>query len=163
LAIADHLSVGSLILSDINDQALDFAMINAAVQGRSVQRERSDLLHNVKGNFDLIIANPPYMSDPSKRAYREGGGPLGLELGFRIVTEGAPRLAAGGALYLYTGVPICAGSDPLLAYVERNLSQSEFSLSYSEIDPDVFGEELVRPEYSAVDRIAAVSLVLIRH
>ena len=34
------------------------------------------------------------------------------------------------------------------------------SLSYREIDPDVFGEELARPVYRDVDRIALVAAVI---
>jgi hypothetical protein len=33
---------------------------------------------------------------------------------------------------------------------------------YEEIDPDVFGEELERPAYAHVDRIAAVGLTVIK-
>jgi hypothetical protein len=34
--------------------------------------------------------------------------------------------------------------------------------SYRELDPDVFGEELLEPAYARAERIAAVSLVVQR-
>ena len=37
-----------------------------------------------------------------------------------------------------------------------------FEVSYREIDPDVFGEELEREDYADVERIAVVGLVAVR-
>ena len=34
------------------------------------------------------------------------------------------------------------------------------SLRYDEIDPDIFGEELERPRYAEVERIAAIGAVI---
>jgi methylase of polypeptide subunit release factors len=115
----------------------------------------------VDGQFDLILANPPYLADPARRAYRDGGGTLGLELGLRIVREGIARLAPGGTLFLYTGAPIMGGVDRFRFEAEQILTASRFDHRYSEIDPDVFGEELDMPAYGEADRIAAVALMVI--
>ncbi len=112
--------------------------------------------------FDLILANPPYLVDRAERAYRHGGGALGFALSERIVAEGAPRLAPGGRLVLYTGAPIVAGNDPFRAAAERALAPLGWPAEYRELDPDVFGEELGEPAYAAVERIAAVALVVQR-
>ena len=72
------------------------------------------------------------------------------------------HLAPGGRLLLYTGVAIVDGCDPLLAELEALLKRFDGSWTYREIDPDVFGEELARPVYADVDRIAAVGLVATR-
>ncbi len=51
---------------DISPAALDVAKANArrlGVQGRS-RFYRSDFLQDVKGRYDLIVANPPYISAP---------------------------------------------------------------------------------------------------
>src|SRR4029079_9480220 len=62
---------GSLVLSDINRQALRYCRVNAAINEiSSVEVVESDLFEAVPGLFDLIIANPPYLVDPSARLYR---------------------------------------------------------------------------------------------
>jgi methylase of polypeptide subunit release factors len=43
---------------DINPQALRLTRINAALAGVQLKRSHSDLLKNVEGEFDLIVANP---------------------------------------------------------------------------------------------------------
>jgi len=58
----------------------------------------------------------------------------------------------------YTGVAIVDGMDPLLAELVPALSNAGLDWRYEEIDPDVFGEELLQPAYRDVDRIAAVGL-----
>jgi len=86
------------------DRALELAAINAAAQRRKTEMVESNLFSALEGGFDLILANPPYLADPGKRAYRDGGGPLGLDLGLRIIREGIERLSKGGVLLLYFGI-----------------------------------------------------------
>jgi hypothetical protein len=116
----------------------------------------------VEGDFDLIVANPPYMADPSERAYRHGGGPLGAGLSLRIVEQALPRLTPGGSLVLYTGVAMVDGRDPFLEALEPWRDSPDFGWTYKELDPDVFGEELLTPGYQDVERIAVVALVVTR-
>jgi hypothetical protein len=54
------------------------------------------------------------------------------------------------------------GEDPFLAELQPLLATPGFDWSYAEIDPDVFGEELERPVYAHIDRIAAVGLIATR-
>ncbi|WP_163010194.1 methyltransferase, partial [Pseudomonas viridiflava] len=59
---------------DINPKALHFAQANAVVAGlQNMECCHSDILSGLTGNFDLIVANPPYMKDAKRRAYRHGG------------------------------------------------------------------------------------------
>ena len=118
----------------------------------------SDLLSAVDGEFDLILANPPYLIDADQRAYRHGGGPLGAGLSLAILDAALQRLAPGGTLLLYTGVAMLDNQDPFLAEVRRRLQGGAFSWTYREVDPDVFGEELLGGAYVKCDRIAAVVL-----
>jgi len=158
---APHAQVSAV---DINPLALRYTAINAALAGvANVSVEPSDLLAGITGTFDLIVANPPYMLDASKRTYRHGGGTLGAELSLRIVDQACQRLDAGGTLLLYTGVAIVEGRDALLETVRERLQGSAFSWVYREVDPDVFGEQLLEPGYQQVERIAAVALTLTRH
>ena len=152
-----------VILGDINPKALRYAQVNAAMGGwPHVECVASDILDGVVEAPEVIIANPPYLVDALARTYRNGCGPLGLELGVRIVRDAMSRLAPGGMLAMYSGAPIIAGRDPLLAEIEPLLAAHHASYSYQEIDPDVFGEELESSAYAKVDRIAAVTLVAVK-
>jgi release factor glutamine methyltransferase len=148
-----------LVLTDINDIALQMARLNAEAAGVfNVTTLHSDLFANVEGAFDMIVANPPYLNDPLERAYRHGGGELGSGLSLRIAQAAKDRLAPGGTLLMYTGSPIVGGVDRLLQAIEEDFASSDLRWSYEEADPDVFGEELETAAYSTVDRIAAVVL-----
>ena len=162
-ALASDRCVPQLVLADINPQALLHARANAALARlERVTFVESDLYARVEGDFDLIVANPPYLVDPSARTYRNGGGRLGGGLSERIVTEGLERLAPGGRLLLYTGAAIVDGMDPLFEALQATLQQRGWPFSYRELDPDVFGEELEQPAYGQTDRIAAVGMVVQR-
>lgn len=146
-----------VVAVDINDQALCCTRVNAALAGTAnVVARWSDLLTGVDGDFDLIVANPPYLLDRDERVYRHGGGGLGEGLSLAIAGLAATRLAPGGTLLLYTGSAICGGVDRLRALVAARLQAAGLEWGYQEIDPDVFGEELLEPAYAEADRIAAV-------
>lgn len=148
---------------DINPRALRMTAVNAELAGlNNVSVYHSDVLASVEGQFDLIVANPPYMNDDRQRAYRHGGGALGEQLSVRIVSESLGRLALGGSLVLYTGVAMVAGGDPFLEVVKPLLSNDAYGWTYRELDPDVFGEELDKPGYERVERIAVVALCVTR-
>jgi methylase of polypeptide subunit release factors len=154
---------GVVTLSDINRRALRFSRINAAINAvRDVAIIESDLFANIDGDFDLIVANPPYLVDPLARVYRHGGGKLGFGLSIRIVEEGVSRLSPGGRLLLYTGSAIVNGTDVFREALLSCLASRRMRLTYEEIDPDVFGEELEHPPYDRVDRIAAVGITIDR-
>jgi hypothetical protein len=155
-----------IVLADINPRAMSFARVNARL-ARVEQRTEvvgGDLYSNVSGDPDVIIANPPYLVDTSHRTYRDGGGSLGTELGIRMVTRGLARLAPHGRFFLYTGAPIVDGVDRIHQTLIEIATASDAELTYEEIDPDVFGEELDTPAYAHVDRIAAVgATIALRH
>jgi methylase of polypeptide subunit release factors len=151
----------AVTLSDISRRALRFSRINAAINAvDDVAIIESDLFADIDGVFDLIVANPPYLVDPMARLYRHGGGELGYELSLRIVAQAMPHLAAAGRLLLYTGSAIVEGIDRFRQILSSRLGRGGVHFSYEEIDPDVFGEELERPPYDRVDRIAAVGVII---
>ena len=152
----------SVVLCDVNSRALRLAEVNAALAGvgSKITTVRSDVLAGVDGDFDLVVANPPYLADETHRAYRDGGGALGAELSVRIVREGLERLPRGGGLVLYTASAIVDGEDLLLRALLPWLRRTRFD--YRELDPDVFGEELDRAAYRNVERIAVVALDAIK-
>ncbi|UII69261.1 class I SAM-dependent methyltransferase [Pseudomonas sp. HN11] len=163
LVIARARHDAQVLAVDINPRALRMTAVNAELAGlTNVSAYHSDVLASVEGEFDLIVANPPYMNDDRQRAYRHGGGALGEQLSVRITGESLGRLALGGSLVLYTGVAIVAGEDPFLTAVKPLLENDAFGWTYRELDPDVFGEELVKPGYERVERIAVVALTVTR-
>ena len=156
-----------LIFNDINDKALELALINASVADISIKAMPGDILSQdifktAGAEFDLIISNPPFMKDESARTYRDGGGMLGLDLSIRILQLAFEHLAIGGTLLLYTGVAMTNESDPFLSSIKPLLASANCDWSYEEIDPDIFGEELILPSYKNAYRIAAVGLVVTR-
>jgi SAM-dependent methyltransferase len=148
---------------DINEQALRFSRVNAALANVGhVDVRRSDLLGAIEGDFDLIVANPPYLLDREERVYRHGGGGLGEGLSLSIAALAGTRLAPGGTLLLYTGTAVCGGVDRFRELVSAPLAAAGVDWSYRELDPDVFGEELLEPAYAQADRIAAVLVTATR-
>ena len=165
ILVAKARPAAEVLMGDINEAALRFARLNAALAGAgNATALRSDLLGGVPdGPFDLVIANPPYLVDPAERAYRHGGGPLGAGLSLAILDAALGRLAPGGTLLLYTGAAVVNGRDPFRAAAEERLAADPgVGWTYREMDPDVFGEELDTAAYAEADRIAAVVLTVTR-
>lgn len=161
LLLAQKLPYSEILALDINPTALQLCTINAQLANTyHVKPTYSDQLSDVTGDFDLIVANPPYMLDPLKRQYRHGGGSHGDGLSREIVINSYSRLSSGGSLLLYTGVAIVAGQDPFYLWLKNQLHATDCHWQYEEIDPDVFGEELLANAYQDVDRIAVVQLTL---
>ncbi len=146
----------SVELLDVNELALRFARANCELNGVQARVARSDVLQGVTETPDLIVANPPYLADPLGRAYRDGGGELGTGLSERIVEESLERLRPGGRLLLYSATAVVDGEHLLWRKLAPLLGKAR--AAYLELDPDVFGEELERPAYSQVERIAVVGL-----
>ena len=151
-----------LTLVDVNPAALACARVNAGHAGVSVDLVCSAGLQDVEDGFDLVLANPPFIMDDDRRRYRHGGGLHGAQVSLDWVLQAAARLPPGGRLLMYTGSAIVDGADPLAERLATELPPLGCDLRYREIDPDIFGEELERPGYADVERIAAVGLVVTR-
>lgn len=146
----------SVQLLDVNPRAVRFAQANAELNGLSARAAVSDVLAGADGPLDLIVANPPYLADDLRRAYRDGGEGLGTGLSIRIAGEALQRLRAGGRLLLYTATPVVDGAHLLWKGLQKVLGGTRWD--YRELDPDVFGEELDKQAYRSVERIAVVAL-----
>jgi ribosomal protein L3 glutamine methyltransferase len=101
--------------SDVSAAALEVAARNVRkhkLAGR-IRLVRSDLFARLAGDYDLIVANPPYVSTPSMRRlpreyrYEPGlalaGGRKGLDYVSRILDSLPMRLNAGGVLVCEVG------------------------------------------------------------
>jgi hypothetical protein len=151
-----------VLLTDVNPQAIRLARINAAGAGVQVETACCKGVTGATGPIDLAIANPPFIIDPSQRAYRDGGDMHGAKVSLDWALEIGGRLPLGGRMLLYTGSAILDGRDPLREALERELPRLGCGLHYRELDPDIFGEELDTPAYADVERIAAIGAVIIR-
>ncbi|MCC5880731.1 MAG: class I SAM-dependent methyltransferase [Idiomarina sp.] len=159
--LGKRLPEAAVVAVDINPLSIDYTQVNAEIANTgNVTAYQSNLLDDVDGAFELMVANPPYMHDPEARAYRHGGGLRGAGLSLQIVDTALQRLAPGGALLLYTGVAIVDGEDVFLQELKRKTQGRHCRWDYQEVDPDVFGEELLKTDYEDVERIAAVVLTL---
>lgn len=161
LVVALQRPQAEVLAVDINPQALQFTALNAQLAGtHGVKVQHSNLLDEVEGVFDLMVANPPYLLDARERTYRHGGGSFGEGLSLAIARLAHTRLAPGGTLLLYTGTTVIDGCDRFRSLVEPVFAGSALRWHYQELDPDVFGEELSEPAYAHADRIAAVLLTV---
>ena len=148
----------ALSLIDCNPQALRLAAINAAAAGVEARLIEAESLNAIDEPVDLIVANPPYMIDAARRAYRDGGKLHGGERALQWAEEGAARLRPGGRMLLYTGSAIVDGRSVLAEALQA--AQLGWAVTIEEIDPDVFGEELETPAYANVERIAALGILI---
>ncbi|WP_250033300.1 methyltransferase [Paractinoplanes maris] len=164
ITVAKRAPGAQVLAVDINDKALRYARVNAALAGvdHRVLPRRSNLLDDVDGSFDLIVSNPPFMVDPAGRTYRDGGGPGGHELSLTIIDVAAQRLSPGGSLVLFSGCGIVDGHDRLREAAARRLEGTGLTWTYREVDPDVYDEELDGSAYARAERIAVVLLTATR-
>ncbi len=104
-----------VVASDISPAALALARINVSRHRleRRITVVESDLFSAVPGSFDLIVCNPPYVTDASMAAlpaeYRAepalalAGGTDGMDLVRRIVAQAPSHLSADAVLVLEVG------------------------------------------------------------
>lgn len=116
LSLAAKFPEVKIIGVDVSEDALSLAHENAARLGLSqrVQFLKGDLLENVDGTFDLIVANLPYVAaqdrhtlsrevlhDPDVALF---GGDRGDELVRQLIERAPSRLNPGGILALEIGL-----------------------------------------------------------
>ncbi|PKL09359.1 MAG: peptide chain release factor N(5)-glutamine methyltransferase [Spirochaetae bacterium HGW-Spirochaetae-7] len=101
-------------LSDISPDALELARANArSILGRELSASIGDLLAGAAGVFDLIVANPPYvtaalageigMAGGREPAGALDGGIHGLDLYPALTAQAWEKLRNGGALAVEIG------------------------------------------------------------
>jgi methylase of polypeptide subunit release factors len=161
LTAAAGRDAAQVLLTDINPKAHRLARLNAAHAGISVDTVEASGLAGAPDRADLILANPPYIADPGRRTYRDGGELHGGQMSVDWAKAAVGKLAPGGRFLLYTGSAIVAGGrDRLRRELEALAQETGVALAYRELDPDVFGEELERDDYADVERIAVVGAVI---
>ena len=127
LSLAKEFPEAVIVAVDLSDEALALARENAERMALSdrMQFFKSHLLANVKGEFDVIVANLPYVAtqdrhllsrevshDPEVALF---GGERGDELIRELIDEAPPHLKPGGLLALELGIGHAASLLELLA------------------------------------------------
>jgi release factor glutamine methyltransferase len=126
---------------DVSDDALALARENAARLGLSerIRFVKGNLLDAIERDFDLIVANLPYVSlqdrqSLSREVLRDPevalfAGERGDELVRQLIEQAGARLRPGGLLALETGV---GQSDALLSFLaKKNYHDIESKNDYS--------------------------------
>jgi len=115
IALTKNIPDCKIIASDISDDALEVARLNARRHDVSdrIQFKRSDLFENLEGKFDIIVSNPPYIAKfefetLEKEVLMEprialAGGNDGLDFYRRIVASSVKYLKPGGYLLFEIG------------------------------------------------------------
>ena len=148
LSLAAEFPDAEILAVDISDDALALAQENAA-RFKLVTRVRflkSNLLENVEGCFDVIVANLPYISiqdrhtlssevlhDPEVALFASARGD---ELVRELITQAPSQLRTGGMLALEIGI---GQSEALLsALAEKNYRDISFKNDYSGVKRFLF-------------------------
>jgi len=117
VALAVERSGAEVWGTDISERALEWAELNIRSAGVDVHLVRGDLFDgvptNMKGSFDLVVSNPPYVADGSElpsdvMAEPEQAlfaGPDGTDVLLRLVDQSMEWLKGPSALALEVGTP----------------------------------------------------------
>ncbi|MDE6410953.1 MAG: peptide chain release factor N(5)-glutamine methyltransferase [Clostridia bacterium] len=104
----------SVTATDISEEALEVARSNARLNKASINFVKADLFEGVRGRYNLITANPPYIKREEisslQREVRDfeprialDGGVDGLDFYRRIAQKVSRYIARGGLLILECG------------------------------------------------------------
>jgi release factor glutamine methyltransferase len=143
VALAREYSHAHVVATDISEDAV-------AIARRNVERHRmngrvaliqADLLSHAPGPFDLIVANPPYVTNGARvdlqpevafePAIALFAGDDGLEVIRRLLAQSAPRLTVNGLLMFEFGF----GQDRAVS----QLISAQDDLTMVAIEPDISG------------------------
>ena len=160
ITLQDLCPGAEVFASDINPAALRLAGLNARHAGLPLRLVEASGLPAAPATFDLIVANPPYIAGDTGKTYRDGGDDIGTALGMDWARSSLDRLSPQGRFLLYTGAPVIEGRDIVRDALTALCAERDFSLSYEEIEGDVFGGTLRQAAYQDVDRIAAVGAIV---
>lgn len=125
----------SVVASDISAEALEVAKDNARQCKANVTFVQSDLFKNIRGKFNLITANPPYIKHAEMenlpRDVREfepkialDGGEDGLDF-YRAIAEKASRYIARGGMVM---VEVGEGQAQEVIKIFRQVARCDFAM-----------------------------------
>ncbi len=98
----------TVVLTDISPEALKVARVNAERHRCEVLLVATDLLSGIKGKYDLIVSNPPYLPRDKLGVYDRRilyeprkallGGEKGYEITLALIEQAMAHLRRGGIL-----------------------------------------------------------------
>lgn len=115
IALTKKVADCKIIASDISDDALEVAKLNAERHGVSdrIKFIKSDLFKDIKGEFDVIVSNPPYISKPEFETLQKevlmephvalDGGNDGLDFYRKIISSAVSHMKKGGYIIFEIG------------------------------------------------------------
>ncbi|HET9418510.1 MAG TPA: peptide chain release factor N(5)-glutamine methyltransferase [Chthoniobacterales bacterium] len=127
LSLAKQFPEAEVVAADMSDEALALARENAERLGLSerVQFLKSDLLANVFGTYELIVANLPYVATQDRQSLSREvlhdpeialfGGERGDNLIRQLIDQAPLHLKPGGLLALEIGIGHAASLSQVLA------------------------------------------------
>jgi release factor glutamine methyltransferase len=148
LSLAANFPAAEVLAVDISDDALALAQENAARLNMAdrVRFSKTNLLENLNGAFDLIVANLPYIStearetlsrevlhDPEVALFAQARGD---ELVRELIAQTPSRLRPGGMLALEIGIG--QSKELLSALAEKNYHDISSKNDYSGVTRFLF-------------------------
>ena len=148
LSLAAKFPNAKVIATDLSEAALDLAQENARGLGlENVVFVKADLLEGAAGEFDVIVANLPYVAiadrtmlsrevlhDPEKALF---GGERGDEMIRKLIDTAGSHLAPGGLLALEVGIGQADDLAALLA--EKNYHDIKTERDFAGVIRFLFG------------------------
>ncbi len=143
LTAAKDPKVESVTFVDINDAALSLSKANLELNKDSINANaffiHSNLFEDVKGMFDLIIFNAPYLVSEGEKGMLPKaweGGPSGIEISKEFLGSAIFHLNSQGAIILV------ASSHSDLASLQAEISKKGFKI-LNEKKEHIFFEDII--------------------
>ncbi|MEM5804592.1 MAG: methyltransferase [Candidatus Aenigmatarchaeota archaeon] len=102
---------------DIDPLAVEATARNAEANGVKVKVAESDLFRNVKGKFDLIVFNAPYIREKRGEGNKAWAGGEGLEIIRRFIAGAPKHLEKGG--YIMLVISSLTGQDEVMGMLGK--------------------------------------------
>ncbi|MEK6820739.1 MAG: methyltransferase [Nanoarchaeota archaeon] len=123
---------------DIGKRSLEFAEENKRLNNiNNIEFKYSDLYSNVKGKFDIIVSNPPFVfcpDDKGARWFYGWAGKLGIEIELKIIEGFDKFLEKGGEAFLFLSSPVIYGNNILVKRLKKFVKERRYEIELQEVE-----------------------------